>query len=183
MCGNGKVKRFMELEIIPRQEIIPSFDSGVIAIKHIEYYPYGRTYSENEITPHLISKILKQIPKGIGVYLSLNPDGECDWLEVVSDGKWLFLGYSFEYIETTKDGKFVRYNNYCSYNPDFSDTVERIETADFSDKSVYTPISSGGQSPIPKFEAITDMNAGVIAVEYFIRTGNRYPGICWAHEL
>ena len=171
----------MEIEIIPKQETIPPFDTNAVAIKHIEYYPRRRSYNEDEITPGVISEILKQIPTGIGVYLSLNPNGECDWLEVVSDGEWLFLGYSFEHIETTENGKFLRYDNYCSCNHDFSDTVERIGEADFSDESVYSPIDSGGQSPIPKFEAITDMDAGVKAVEYFIHTGERYPGIDWVH--
>ena len=171
----------MEPQIISKQEVIPPFDPNMVAIKHIEYYPYGRSYSEDEITPRLISKLLKQIPKGIGVYLSLNPDGECDWLEVVSDGKWLFLGYCFARFEMTKEGKIVRYDNYYSYNSNFADTVGRIDEADFSDKSVYAPINSGGQSPIPKFQAITDMVAGAKAVEYFIRTGKRYPGIDWAH--
>jgi len=175
-----KRRQSMELQIIPRQEIIPSLDPHAVAVKHIEYYPYGRTYDEDEITPGLISKVLKKVPKGIGVYLSLNPDGECDWLEVVSDGKWLFLGYCFEYTEDTKAGKIVRHDNYYSYNPDFADTIGRISEADFSDKSIYTPINSEGQTPIPKIHAITDMDAGVKAVEYFIHTGKRYPGIDWA---
>lgn len=171
----------MEIQILPKQEIIPPFDPNKIVIKHIEYYPHGRSYSEDEITPSLISKLLKQIPKGVGIFLSLNPDGECDWLEVVSDGKWLFLGYCFERIETTEAGKIVQYDSFFSYNSDFADTVEQIEENDFSDKNVYTPINSGGQSPIPKFQALTDITAGVKAVEYFVRTGQRYPGIDWAH--
>jgi len=32
-------------------------------------------------------------------------------------------------------------------------------------------------------EAITDMETGVKAVEYFIRTGELYPGMDWAHLL
>lgn len=90
----------MEFEVIEKQETIPAFDPNAVAVKHIEHYPYEKAYSEGEITPGVISKILKKLPKGIGVYLSLNPDGECDWLEVVSDGKWLFLGYCFECTET-----------------------------------------------------------------------------------
>ena len=66
----------MEPKIIPKQEIIPSYDANAIAIKHIEYYPYGGTYSEDEITPVLISNILKEIPDGIEIYLFLDPDGE-----------------------------------------------------------------------------------------------------------
>ena len=48
----------MEIEIIPKQESIPSFDSNAVAVKHIEYYPYGKTYSEEDITPQIVSKIL-----------------------------------------------------------------------------------------------------------------------------
>ena len=49
----------MEIEIITKQEIIPSFDLNAVAVKRIEYYPYGGTYTENEITPKVIHKILK----------------------------------------------------------------------------------------------------------------------------
>ena len=172
----------MELEIIPKSDVILPFSPNAVAVKWIEYY-HGRSYSEDEITPRIISKILKQVPKGIAVYLSLNPDGECDWLEVVSDGKWLFLGCCFEYTETVNNREFVRYSNYSSFNSEFATTIERIEQTAFSDKNVYTSINSDGQSPIPKFQAITDMTAGVKAVEYFIRTGERYPGIDWIQLL
>lgn len=163
----------MEIEIITKQEIIPSFDPNAVAVKRIEYYPYGGTYTEDEITPKVIHKILKEIPTGTGVYLFLDPDGECDWLEVVSDGEWLFLGYCFQ----DESGRF---DNWYSYNPNFSDTIDKIKDMNFSDKNIYSPINSGGQSPIPKINTITDMDAGVKAVEYFIRTGGRYPGIDWA---
>ncbi len=162
----------MEFAIIPKQDSIPPFDPDAVAVKHIEYYPYGGTFEEGDITPDLIAKILKEVPKGIGVYLFLDPDGECDWMEVVSDGEWLSLGCSFEGNE-----------NYYSYNPDFADTIHRVEEMDFSDGEVYTSMDSGGQSPIPKIQAITDMQAGVRAVEYFIRTGKLYPGIDWAYSL
>ncbi len=162
----------MKPKIIPKQEIIPSYDANAIAIKHIEYYPYGETYSEDEITPVLISNILKEIPDGIEIYLFLDPDGEDDWLEVNCDGEWISLGFSGD------SGQ----NYYCSYNPAFADTADQIDKADFSDKSIYTDLESGGQSPIPKIQAITDIEAGVKAVEYFIRTGALYPGIEWIHE-
>ena len=53
---------------------------------------------------------------------------------------------------------------------------------DFSDKSIYTDLKSGGQSPIAKIHALTDIETGIKAVEYFIRTGAFYPGIDWLHE-
>lgn len=173
----------MEFEIMPKQEIIPAFDPNAVAVRHIEYYPYGSSYSEEDITPKIISKILREARKGISIYLSLNPDGECDWLEVVSDGKWLFLGYCFEYTENIDGKTIVRYDNYYSYNPDFADTADRIGAADFSDETIYSPLESGGQSPISKIQAITDIETGVKAVEYFVRTGELYPGMDWLHEF
>lgn len=70
---------------------------------------------------------------------------------------------------------------YFSYNPEYANTVERLEEVDLGDENVYTPINYDGQSPIPKCQAITDMYASVKAVEYFIRTGELYPGIDWAY--
>lgn len=167
----------MSLEITPKSDVIPSFDSNMVAVTHIEYYPYGDTYDKEDITPDLISRILEEIPQGIGCFLFLDPDGECDWLEVVSDGEWLFLGYCFENTET---GGF---DNFFSCNPDFANTFDRIREMEYSDKSIWTSIRSGGQTPIPKLHAITNMDAGVKAVEYFIRTGKRYPGIDWTQRF
>lgn len=160
----------MKLEIIPKSELIPSFDLDAVAIKYMEHY--GEQYNEDEITPDVISKILKELKeakKETTIYLFLDPDGESDYLEVISDGTWLCLCHCFEYTKT-----------YFSYNPEFANTVEQIEEADFLDENVYAPIDYDGQSPIPKFQAIMDMDTGVRAVEYFIRTGERYPGIDWA---
>lgn len=72
---------------------------------------------------------------------------------------------------------------YSTYNADYESTSEEIEKFNYSDKTVWTTLESGGQSPIPKIEAITDMEAGVKAVEYFIHTGELYPGIDWACQL
>lgn len=86
---------------------------------------------------------------------------------MVSDGEWLALAFSEDFGQ----------NNYYSYNSDFSDTIYHAIDADFSDSSIYTPLESGGQSPIPNFQAIKDIEVGVKAVEYFIRTGKLYLGI------
>ena len=162
----------MKPKIIPKQEIIPSYDANAIAIKHIQYYPYEGTYSEDEITPVLISNILKEIPDGIEIYLFLDPDGEDDWLEVNCDGKWIAIWFWGDLGE----------NTYFSYNPAFVDTAGQVSKMDFSDKSIYTDLKSGGQSPIAKIHALTDIETGIKAVEYFIRTGAFYPGIDWLHE-
>jgi len=152
----------MDFQVISKQEAIPTLDTQSIKIKHIAYYPSRNgEYEEEQITETLIAKLLSQIPKGINVNLSLIPYGEDDWLEVVCDGTWLALGYC-------SDGGC---DNYYSYNADFAGTAE------------FTPLKSGGQSPIEKYLAIQDISAGVKAVEYFIRTGELYPGIDWAHQL
>ncbi len=76
----------MSFEIIPKKDTIPEFDHQEIKLKHILYYPNGEEYEEDEITEEVISRILKEIPEGIEIYLSLDSYGEDDWLEVVCDG-------------------------------------------------------------------------------------------------
>lgn len=163
----------MEFQIIPKQECIPPFDSQAIKVQHIEYFdPPYKTYGRGEITEKIIAEVLKKISGGINIYLFLDPDGEDDWLEVNCDSEWIALGFSGDFGQ----------NNYSSYNSAFADTVDQIDKGDFSDKRIYTDLESGGQSPIPKIQAITDIEAGVKAVEYFIRTGELYPGIDWIHQ-
>lgn len=148
----------MEFEIISKQDVIPEFDSQTIAVKYISY---DSDYEEDEITEELISKILQQIPSEIEVILSLDPNGEDNWMEVLCDGKWLALGFSGEFGQ----------DNYYSYNKDFEGSEE------------LSPLRSGGQSPIEKHLTVQDIQTGIKAVEYFIRTGQFYPGIDWAHQL
>ena len=165
----------MGTEIILKQKVIPDFDKNAVAVKYIEYYLYGGTYDDTKITPDLIEKILAEIPNGISIYLCLDPDGECDFMEVLSDGEWLSIGCLFD-----KDGEF---HNYYTYNATYANTAEEIEKFNYSDRSIWTTLESGGQSPIPKMEAITDMEIGIKAVEYFIWTGELYPGIDWMHQF
>lgn len=165
----------MESRIIPKQETVLSFDPNAVAVKYIEYYSSGVAYNEGEITPKIISKILKEVPKSININLFLDPDGECDWMEVLSDGEWLYLG-RFKLYQNGRDEYFF------TYNPDYASTAAQTVEADYSDKSVWTELLSGGQSLIPKIQAITNMESGVKAVEFFIRTGELYPGIDWVQE-
>ena len=149
----------MELQIIPKQDYIPEFDNQAIQVQYMEF---GRkNYSSDKITENLISKFLKQIPSGMDAILYLDPDGEDNWMEVLCDGEWLALGFSGDFGE----------NNYYSYNPAFAG------------KPDMTKLKSGGQSPVEKMLAIQDVEAGVRAVEYCIRTGGFYPGIDWAKQL
>ena len=116
------------------------------------------------IYEEVISKILEEIPQGLNIYLYLDPYGEVDQLEVNCDGEWLAIGLSLH--GGTKEEK-----NYYSYNPEYTGVEE------------FAHVQSGGQSPIEKYLALTNMEAGIKAVEYFIRTGKLYSGIDWAEQL
>ncbi len=166
----------MTTKIIPKQEKVPSFNPNSVAVKYIDYYNSRVAYTEDEITPKVVSKILKEVYKGINVCLFLDLDGENDWMEVLSDGEWLYLG-RFRLYENGKKDEYI-----FSYNPDYASTVAQIVKFDYSDKSVWTELLSCGQSLIPKIHAISDMESGVKAVEFFIRTGELYPGIDWVQE-
>ena len=61
--------------------------------------------------------------------------------------------------------------------------IIQICCKEFSDKDMLSPLISGGQSPVPRVQTITDIESGVKAAEYFIRTGEFYPGIVWMHEF
>lgn len=155
----------MEYQIISKQDNIPPFGSQAIKVQQIEYFdPPYKAYRGTEITEKIIAEVLKEISDGINIYLYLDPDGEDNWLEVNCDGEWIALGYSGEFGQ----------NNYYSYNPAFADTADQINNATFEDKSIWTDLQSGGQSPIPKILAITDIELGVKAVEYFIRESTGY---------
>ncbi len=146
---------------VPKQDTIPAFDPQTIRIQHITYYPSGSTYEGNEITEEVVSKVLSEIPRGIEVCLSLDPYGEDNFLEVICGAGWLALGCS------SNGGQ----ENYYSYNPAFAGTEE------------LCPLTSGGQSPIEKYLAINDIEAGTAAAAYFIRTGRLYPCIDWAKQI
>ena len=151
----------MELQIIPKKKDIPPFDPKAIKLQHITYYdrPYSE-YEGEEITETVIAEVLRKIPSGLNIYLSLAPYGEDDWLEVNCNGEWLALGYC------SGGGS----DNYYSYNPDFAGSKE------------MSPLRSDGQSPIEQYLALKDIQTGMKAVEYFIRTGELYPGIDWVKQ-
>ena len=155
----------MDLQIIPKQDTIPLYDTTAIKIKYMEYtdeeHPSGNIIEGDDITEKVIAELLGCILSGTSVYLSLHHGCEDDWLEVLSDGTWLALGYSLG------GGQ----ENYYSYNPDFANSDE------------LTPLLSGGQSVVEKYLALTDKQAGLKAVEYFIRTGELCHNIDWAKQL
>ena len=44
----------MKFEIIPKSDIIPSYDPNAVAVKYIEDNSHGEQYEEDEITPDLM---------------------------------------------------------------------------------------------------------------------------------
>lgn len=165
----------MRFEIIKKKEAVPALDSKAIRLQNIKYFdaPYNE-YEGAQITESVIAKVMKKIPEGLNVYLSLAPYGEDDWLEVNCDGQWLALTFF-----TFGGPKGEHY--YTTYNAAFAGTMEKIMEGDLTDKSLYSPLYSGGQSPVPKVQASTDIAVGLQAVKYFIRTGELYPGMEWLH--
>lgn len=144
----------MQFSLIPKQEDVPSFDPSAVKVQYIERFGAG------ELTAEKALELLKKRPFTAQWYLFPDPEGEGEFLEVLCDGTWLALGWS--------DGG---QENIYSYNPDFAGVKEP------------TGLRSGGQTPVEKELALTDIAAGVKAVEFFIRTGERWPGIDWARQL
>lgn len=143
----------MNYKVLPKTEKIPVYDSAALEVQFID--------NGEAVTEASVAALLEQIPKGIAVCLFLDPDGEESFMEVLSDGKWLALGCSYDFGT----------ENYYSYNAEYGVSEE------------YTPLKSGGQSPVKKAFALTDFETGKEAVAYFIHTGKRYPGIDWAKQL
>lgn len=127
-------------------------------VLHIERN--NKTREGAEITPDYVKGLVKQVRQGNEgeLYLSLNPFGEEEFMEVdVAEG-WAALGY-----EDTEAGVW-----YTIYNPEYAGVEEDA------------PPLAGGQSPIPMMHAIQDLELAAVCVEYFIKQGKLYPGAHWA---
>lgn len=113
-----------------------------------------------EITPDYVKKLVKKVRQGdVGtLYLSLNPFGEGDSMEVDIAEGWAALSY-----EDTDAGVW-----YAIYNPEYAGVEEDA------------PPLGGGQSPIPMMHAIQNLELAALCVEYFIKHGKLYPGALWA---
>ena len=120
----------------------------------------GKAREGAEITSDYVKKLVKKVARGnVGeLYLSLNPYGEEDFMEVdVAEG-WAALSYE----DTETKGW------YAVYNSEYAGVEEDA------------PPLGSGQSPIPKMHAIQDLELAAICVEYFIKQGKLYPGAPWA---
>ena len=162
----------MEFQIIPKKETNLSYAKETLAVKSIEYCFTCQHFDEQQIDSARIDDVLNKVREGEEeICLFAGPDEESDRMEIMSNGTWLSLTCCFD---------LDKY--YFCYNEAFAETAALLDEADFFDETVYTGLESGGQSPIPKIQAITDLEAGIQAVEYFIYTGQLYPGIDWITE-
>lgn len=120
----------------------------------------GKTWEGAEITSDCVKKLVKKIARGdVGeLYLSLNPYGEEDFMEVDVAKGWAALSYE----DTEARGWYAIYN------------------AEYAGVEEDAPPLGGGQSPIPKMHAIQDLELAAVCVEYFIKQGKLYPGAPWA---
>lgn len=143
----------MKFEIIRKRDDIPTLQQGIFKVKHIDIL------EGQEITEELVTKFCQAIPEGIAAYLSLDPNGEDQCMEVLCENGWMALGYFDE-----EHG-----NYYYSYNEKYAG----------SDELAPMP----GQSPVEKYLALEDLALGIKCVDYFIRTGEFYPGIEWAKQI
>ena len=55
-----------KIKIVPKRETIPSFDPNAVAANYIEYYHSPKkAYKQEEITPKIISKIIKEVSQAV----------------------------------------------------------------------------------------------------------------------
>ena len=148
-----------KIEISTKQDTVPEFDKTAIAVTGIESYPDHTHLKPEEITQDAITCLLKQLANGDDLFFYLDEYQELEFLDAICDGEWISLLYSNKDI------------SYSCYNTDFEGVEEDC------------PLEYGGQSPIRKFYALTDIQLGLEAVEYFIHTGKLYPKIEWAKLL
>ena len=162
----------MDFDIIPKQEADISYSRSTLAVKSIDCVFSLNHFDEAEIDDSLIAYIMNQIKEGTEDFcLFAGDDEESDRMEVVSDGVLLSLTCCFNLEEY-----------YCCCNEEYADTISLLNEPDFSDKAVFTDLESCNQEPIPRIEAITDMELGLKAVEYFMYTGKLYPGLDWIKD-
>lgn len=165
----------MEFEIITKTEGNAPYDHSAIAIKSIEYDFLEKSYKENEITDTVIKDVLDEIRKGTDIFFYLDINGETDYMNVLSGDGWItFL------VQLCEENDEDHY--YFCYNPKFQHTKELLEEDNSFSDELYTPLELGGQSPVPKIQALTDIEAGIRAAEYFIRTGKLSREIDWIKE-
>lgn len=142
----------IKYEIIPQKEIPASIPTD-ICIRYI-----GREMGE--ITEDAVQKVIERIRQGVytDVYLSLDSDGTDRYMQMESTDSWIFLQYCEEINRTWFSG----------YNAEYANSNEQAPI-----------LCSDGQSVVEKKYTINNLDLAVKCIEYFIRTGQLYPGMEW----
>lgn len=146
--------------VIPKGNPPEKMPSGIK-----EFYILDECREENgkRITEEALSKLLEDIrnKEGVGISLYKDPDLEGDYMQIEADGNLIFLQYVENYC--TSDECI-----YSCFNPNCLDSDE------------WSPIeASDGQSVILMRYTMDDHELAAICVEYFVRTGQLYPGMAW----
>lgn len=133
-----------------------------------EFYILDECREENgkRITEEALGKLLEDIrnKEGVGISLYKDPDLDGDYMQIEADGNLIFLQYVENYC--TSDECI-----YSCFNPDYLDSDE------------WSPIDvSDGQSVILMRYTMEDAGLAAKCVEYFVRTGQLYPGMAWLKE-
>jgi len=143
--------------MVTKYEIIPRNDTPVSIPSDICIQYVG---GMDEINENTVQGIIEKIRQGTyaDVYLSLDPDGDDRYMQMESTDGWIFLQYCEEVNRTW----------YSSYNVEYADSDEEAPI-----------ICSDGQSVVEKKYTMHNLDLAVKCIEYFIRTGQLYPGMEW----
>ena len=156
------MSKFKEhIEFIPKNEHPAAIPEG-IAVKYYVCWPDD----PKEITSDNCEEILRNLREGEwgNIYLTNNEDLEEDIMDLESgDGL-----YALEYVRDNSGLVGEEGAWFSTYDPEYLDSDEEtdIECAD-------------GQSIIQRKYTITDKEAVMTAIEYFIHTGKLWDGIPW----
>lgn len=147
------------IEFIPKDEA-PAEIPKEIAVKYYICWPA----EPQKITQDTCQKIMKKLRNGEwgDIYLTNDPELEEDFMEFESGDGLFFLQYG----NSSMIGEEAAY--FSTYAPEYLDSDKETNIA-----------CSDGQSIILRKYTITDKEAVMTAMEYFIHTGKLWNGISW----
>lgn len=171
---------FWKERSVPRYDVLPVREvpeaPDTIAIRDLEYvrksppgsaYPLTRLeFTGAQITRKVLDELLQLVRDGQMSSVSMEREGadDAEFFTVDIEGDW---------------SAPVLYNAWDEVDGRL--TFQPFEAKYFLAKDEEdAPVSIGGQTPIPKWFALDDLERTVQCVDWFARTGQLYPGIHWA---
>ena len=146
--------------IVPEGNPPEKMPSG---IKKLYIYDAYGEKNGKRITEKDLNRLLEDIrnKEGVGISLYKDPDLEGDYMQIEANNNLIFLQYVENYCMADECV-------YSCFNPDYL----------YSDE--WSPIdASDGQSVILMRYTMEDAGLAAKCVEYFVRTGQLYPGMAW----